>query len=128
VGHWEKYDVTDGLGASSVISIVQDREGALWFGSQGGGVSRYDGKRFHTFSSDANFQVMCLVSAFIDEVKHKTFVAVKEEGTEAAAVTVVGMTKGVSGTMEMVIDRPFFCAIRDNGNGAILFMGSIVDP
>lgn len=67
----------------------------------------------------------------ISEVKHKTFVEVNEEGTEAAAATSVGITL-VSAPLEqpfqMIVDRPFFCAIRDNQTGAILFMGSIVDP
>jgi serpin B len=28
----------------------------------------------------------------------------------------------------MIVDRPFFCAIRDTHTGALLFMGAIVDP
>jgi serine protease inhibitor len=67
----------------------------------------------------------------IDEVRHKTFVEVNEEGTEAAAVTSVGMVL-TSFTPErrfsMIVDRPFFCAIRDDQSGAILFMGSVVEP
>ena len=67
----------------------------------------------------------------IDEVRHKTFVDVNEEGTEAAAVTAVTMMRASfmpKRTFRMVVDRPFFCAIRDNQSGAILFMGAIVDP
>ena len=67
----------------------------------------------------------------IDEVKHKTFVEVNEAGTEAAAVTSVGMMRATfmpKKTFRMVVDRPFFCAIRDTATGAILFMGAIVDP
>jgi serine protease inhibitor len=69
--------------------------------------------------------------ANIDEVKHKTFVEVNEEGTEAAAVTSIGMiltTMAPQRNFSMIVDRPFFCAIRDNQTGALLFMGAIVDP
>jgi serpin B len=29
---------------------------------------------------------------------------------------------------QMIVNRPFFCAIRDNQTGTVLFMGSIVEP
>lgn len=69
---------------------------------------------------------------FISEVKHKAFAEVNEEGTKAAAVTSVAIATG-SITIPpkpfvMKVDRPFFFAIRDNVTGALLFMGSIVDP
>jgi serine protease inhibitor len=66
----------------------------------------------------------------IDQVKHKTFVEVNEEGTEAAASTSVGIvaTSVPPAPFEMLIDRPFFCAIRDEKTGTILFLGSIVNP
>ncbi|MCI0488462.1 MAG: serpin family protein [Blastocatellia bacterium] len=71
-------------------------------------------------------------NAFINEVKHKTFVEVNEEGTEAAAATSVGISvtsaRPPEKTFRMVIDRPFFCAIRDNRTGTVLFMGGINDP
>jgi serine protease inhibitor len=65
----------------------------------------------------------------ISEVKHKTFVEVNEEGTEAAAVTSVevGMT-AMPETFSMIIDRPFFFAIADDLTGTILFMGSVTNP
>jgi serine protease inhibitor len=70
-------------------------------------------------------------SANIDQVKHKTFVEVNEEGTEAAAVTSIGMirtTMAPQRNFSMIVDRPFFCAIRDNQTGALLFIGAITDP
>ncbi|MBW4671918.1 MAG: serpin family protein [Cyanomargarita calcarea GSE-NOS-MK-12-04C] len=83
------------------------------------------------FSNKANFSGMGKNLA-ISEVKHKTFVEVNEEGTEAAASTSVGMvTTSVQEKPQpftMIVDRPFFCAIRDNQTGSILFMGSIVKP
>jgi serpin B len=68
---------------------------------------------------------------YIDEVKHKTFVDVNEEGTEAAAVTAVMMSRAsfsAKRRFSMVVDRPFFCAIRDDQSGALLFMGNINEP
>ncbi len=84
------------------------------------------------FSNKANFSEMG-TNLKISEVKHKTFVEVNEEGTEAAATTSVGiaLASAIFPTQEpfrMIVDRPFFCAIRDNQTQSILFMGSIVEP
>ena len=82
----------------------------------------------------ANFRGMIesTQNVYISQVKHKTFAEVNEEGTEAAAVTSTEMrTTSVMRPrqkFQMVVDRPFFCAIRDNTTGTILFMGSITDP
>jgi hypothetical protein len=65
--------------------------------------------------------------ACISEVKHKTFVAVDEAGTEAAAVTSVGV--GVTSVpLEFRVDRPFLFAIRERLSGTILFVGRIMNP
>ena len=64
---------------------------------------------------------------FISEVKHKTFIQVDEEGTEAAAVTQVGATLS-SGPGLFAVNRPFLFAIRERLSGTILFMGKMVDP
>ncbi len=78
------------------------------------------------FREGADFSAMTPSPLQIDLVQHKTFVEVNEEGTEAAAVTGAGMTRGIPD--EMIVDRPFFLVIRDNQTGTILFMGSIVEP
>jgi serpin B len=71
-------------------------------------------------------------NVFISEVKHKTLAEVNEEGTEAAAATSVGVFTTSAGQprkpFRMIVDHPFFCAIRDNKTGTLLFMGSITDP
>ena len=68
-------------------------------------------------------------SLFISNVKHKTFVEVNEEGTEAAAATSVEISLDSSiPPPAMRIDRPFVFLIRERTSGAILFMGKIVDP
>lgn len=84
------------------------------------------------FSNSANFSEMGDGNFAISEVKHKTFVEVNEEGTEAAAATSVGiaLTAAIQEPepFRMIVDRPFFCAIRENQTGSVLFMGSIVEP
>lgn len=66
----------------------------------------------------------------IGKVIHQANISVDEKGTEAAAVTVVGMDTGGGPTDECVVSasRPFIYAVRDTETGAILFMGRVVDP
>ncbi len=65
---------------------------------------------------------------YISAVKHKTFVELDEEGTEAAAVTSVevGITSTDGGLVLMHVDRPFVFAIREQHSGTILFVGKVV--
>src|SRR5438067_4653645 len=63
---------------------------------------------------------------FISFVKQKAFVAVDEVGTEAAAVTAVGISVTSAPVIPtMRVDRPFVFAIRERLSGTILFMGKI---
>ena len=64
---------------------------------------------------------------YIGEVLHKAVVEVSEEGTEAAAVTSVGI-RATSAPPAFMANRPFFFAIRDNETKTVLFMGTVVDP
>jgi serpin B len=68
---------------------------------------------------------------FISDVVHKAFVAVDEEGTEAAAATAVIMAKGapmIKDAILIKLDRPFLFLIRDNDTGTILFVGRVLNP
>lgn len=78
------------------------------------------------FSDEANFIKMAFGGAAIDEVIHQSYLAINEEGTEAGAATVVKMKKG--NIPQVVFNRPFLFAIRDNNSGTILFMGTIQEP
>lgn len=62
---------------------------------------------------------------YIDAVKQKTYVDINEEGTEAAAVTSVGVSV-TSLPASLRVDRPFIFVIRERLSGTILFMGKIV--
>ena len=77
------------------------------------------------FGSGADFSGMG-PSLFISEVKHKTFVEINEEGTEAAAVTAVVGVKSIPSVFR--VDRPFFFAIYDAETETILFMGTVTEP
>ena len=64
---------------------------------------------------------------FISVVKQKTYVDVNEEGTEAAAVTNVGISlTSMPVRVPFRVDRPFIVVLRERLSGTILFMGKIV--
>jgi serpin B len=67
---------------------------------------------------------------FIGNVIHKAFVAVDEEGTEAAAATAVIMEAAGAPMWDvsLLVDRPFIFIIRDKVNGQVLFIGRVLNP
>ena len=48
---FERFSLEDGLSQNSVLAMLQDRQGFLWFGTQEG-LNRYDGYTFTTFKHD----------------------------------------------------------------------------
>src|SRR4029434_8591283 len=69
----------------------------------------------------------------ISDVFHKTFIAVDEHGTEAAAATAVVMReltalREMTEPIEVKADRPFVYAIQHVPSGACLFIGRVTDP
>lgn len=66
----------------------------------------------------------------VTDVFHKTFVAIDEVGTEAAAATgvVVGTRSMPAPPTPFVVDRPFLFFLRDTSSGRVLFLGRVVDP
>jgi serpin B len=69
---------------------------------------------------------------FISAVRQRAFIEVNEEGTEAAAVTMVPITSGIvtepPKPFQMIVDRPFLFLIEDQQTRTILFMGVVNDP
>jgi len=63
---------------------------------------------------------------YIGEVVHKAYVDVNEEGTEAAAVMMLGGAPPKP--PEFRADHPFLFLIQENRTGSILFLGRVVDP
>ncbi len=124
VGLWA--EVTGGLDSSKIIvaiprfTLEYERQLKDDLTAMGMGIAFIDGT--------ADFRNLFLPTEpgpFIEFVKHQTFVQVNEEGTEAAAVTTVGM--GVtSAPPSFIADRPFVLVIRERFSGTILFMGKIL--
>lgn len=78
----------------------------------------------------ANLSGISDASIYVDFVKQNTFVEVDEKGTEAAAVTTIGIveTSLPPQPQEFVIDKPFVFAIRERTTNALLFIGQVVNP
>ena len=64
---------------------------------------------------------------FVDFVKQNTFVDVNEEGTEAAAVTTIGISF-TSLPSTFIFDKPFIFAIRERMTNTLLFIGKVEQP
>lgn len=76
----------------------------------------------------ADFSRMTDADAFISFVEQLTYINTDEVGTEAAAVTVVGIeltSYQPDRTATFNANRPFIYIIRENSTGSILFMGAV---
>ncbi len=83
----------------------------------------------HAFSNGANFSKMREENDLkIGTALHKAKIIINEEGTEAAASTVVGIGKNRSVSianprLDFIVNKPFIYIIKDNRTNAILFIG-----
>jgi len=80
--------------------------------------------------SQANFdKINPNYDLYISKVKHKTFIDVNEEGTEAAAVTSIEVyDTSVDDEVYFIVNRPFIFVLREKNTGTILFIGKIMNP
>ncbi len=69
-------------------------------------------------------------NVFIQFVDHKAVIDVNEKGSEAAAVTIigVGVTSVPVDIINFSVERPFFFMIYDDRSQSVLFMGKVTDP
>ena len=80
------------------------------------------------FSSAADFSKLGPGSLAISQVLHKTYIDVNEEGTEAAAVTAVIITRTSMPVNQVRFNRPFVFVIAEKTTGSIIFMGKLMNP
>ncbi|MHA4812218.1 serpin family protein [Flavitalea flava] len=80
------------------------------------------------FGDHADFSGMYNSPVMITQAIHKTFIETNEEGTVAAAATVIGMGTMASMPLSIKLDHPFLYVIQEKTSGTILFTGLINDP
>lgn len=84
------------------------------------------------FTDHADFSKMRSArDVSISQVRHKTYIDVTEEGTEAAAVTSIGMRRATAFMLkprELKFNRPFVYLIRHRESGQVLFLGLVMNP
>lgn len=82
------------------------------------------------FSGAADFSKISDWSIFISFILHQSFIEVNEEGTEAAAATVIGFeaTSLPNEPYTIRLDKPFLYFIRETTTNSILFMGRLAEP
>jgi len=87
----------------------------------GMGIAFYDGADFSNISD---------LDLLINDVTHQAFIETNEEGTEAAAATIVDIrvTSAPLTPFILNIDHPFIYIIREVTTNSILFMGKVADP
>jgi serpin B len=83
------------------------------------------------FTDAADFSNISDLGLLINEVTHQAFIETNEEGTEAAAATVVdiGVTSiGPDTPLLIDVNHPFIYFIRETTTNTIMFMGKVTDP
>jgi serpin B len=82
-----------------------------------------------TFTPAADFSNISDQGLMISRVLHQTFIDNNEEGTEAAAATVVEIVlTSMPMTTVVNLNHPFLYFIRETSTGTIVFMGQVADP
>lgn len=81
------------------------------------------------FNSSADFSGISSERLYLSLFEQFIYLKVDEEGTEAAAVTIGGLSNSVDTPtplpIEFHLNRPFAFMITENSTGAVLFMGKV---
>jgi len=88
------------------------------------------GIAFDPYNADFS-KINSLEQLFISRVIHKSFIEVNEEGTEAAAVTMVEISLTSSGGetgIHFYVNQPFIFAIKEKYTNTIIFIGKVMEP
>ncbi len=75
------------------------------------------------FTYDADFPYFCNVPVFISQMFQVAKIKLDEQGTEAAAVTVISGDTSITPSAKFYANRPFLYIISEQSTGAIFFIG-----
>ena len=75
------------------------------------------------FTYDADFPYFCNVPVFISQMFQVAKINLNEQGTEAAAVTVISGDTSITPSAKFYANRPFLYIISEQSTGAIFFIG-----
>ena len=83
------------------------------------------------FRNSADFSKMANKDLMISSVDQSVYFRLDEEGTEAAAVTGIGMSQALPqnpyGVYEFHVDRPFLFLLTEKSTDSVLFMGQVTE-
>ena len=109
----KNYSIEDGLPQSQIINIFQDHTGIIWLTTNGGGVSRFDGKKFHNLGTKQGLNNNRVFSVF-------------EDGQQTIWIgTAKGLNKYINGKL-VKVNNPLFeqltvYTIHEHSNGDLWF-------
>jgi len=138
----------DDNGLERIIPLINDNSYKVWLNQMGKRETDLTFPRFKygykkklkdilttmgmgiAFTDDADFSNISDIDLLINDVTHQAFIETNEEGTEAAAATIVdiGLTSMPPAPVVFNIDHAFLYIIRETTTNSILFMGRVADP
>ncbi len=115
------YSIDEGIPQSQVHSIVQDHDGFMWFGTDGGGLTSYDGKNFITYSSaeglsndlvtfitEMDRQLWIGTSKGLSIFKNKRFLDIPEPLKGLPQVPIYSITRDSKGNLRFCTQKGAF--------------------
>ncbi|MGE5496541.1 MAG: two-component regulator propeller domain-containing protein, partial [Syntrophothermus sp.] len=121
---FKSFSVEHGLAQSQVTALIQDKNGFLWFGTNGGGLSRFDGHTFHTFNTQNGLIDNMVLNLFQDS---KGRIWIGTEGGlscyDGASFINYGGKYGLNVVEESAEDKNGILWFADYENGLFSFDG-----